>query len=126
MVSSLLISRCILFILIGGILYYFGYQFHDKDYLKDIGKLMAEGAVAAILFEWLARHEANVSTENIVNEALHRIISPVIQRATSESLSEYRWYVKIEQPASNDILKDYLVQLVHLSYIWPEVPSAIK
>jgi hypothetical protein len=111
---------------IGAVLYYFGYTDSDRPYLKDIGELVAAGAVAAILFEWLSRRQSTAMTRSVVDEALRRVVTPVRARAVSDALSEYRWYVRLELPSKEDPIKDYFVQLVHLTYLWPNIPNAIK
>lgn len=130
-ISSNWLSRfaylwALLIIVVACVMYYFGLTFADWAFLKDLGSVFAGAAVATILFNGLGQLSTEAAISEILSETLQRIIAPIRARATKDALWDYKWYVRVEQPSVADFAQDYLVQLVNLSYMWPEIPQVIR
>ncbi|WP_315805399.1 hypothetical protein [Bradyrhizobium sp. SZCCHNS3002] len=105
--------------------YAVGY-FSTYGFLKDAGTVIAGGAVAALLFNALAQRSNALLIHQVIRRALDQVVSPIQAHVRRDALSDYKWYVRLERPSSCDTGSDYYVQIIRLSYTWPDIPRQIK
>lgn len=94
--------------------------------LSLLGQALFSAGVVAVTFGWISSEENEVRINGIIQRNIRETLRPVISRAYESVQADRSWKCHLEAPEVEDLLPDYLYQVLTVSYSISDCPTELR